>query len=71
MLLVGLTPPEASPSFLLLTSSISAFSHPAQQGEQLAAIANTQTQSVLSPPEAIKLSLGLGVKRNGSSPTFD
>ena len=52
------------------TWSIFAFSHPAQQGQQLAAITHTQTQRVVSLPEAIKLSLGFGVIRNCGSPTF-
>lgn len=47
-----------------------ALSHPAQQGEQLAAITHSQTQGVVPPPETIKLSFGLGVVRNSSSPTY-
>lgn len=54
-----------------LTCSVLAFSHPAQQGEQLAAITHTQTECVVPPPEAIKLSLGLGVICNSSSPTYN
>lgn len=53
-----------------LTCSILALSHPAQQGEQLAAITHTQTQCVVPAPVAIKLSLGLGVICNSSSPTY-
>lgn len=53
-----------------LTCSVLALSHPAQQGEQLAAVANTQTQCVVPLPEVIKFSLGLGVICNSSSPTL-
>lgn len=56
---------------LPLTCSVLAFSHPAQQGEQLTAITHAQTECVVPPPEAIKLSLGLGVICNSGSPTYN
>ena len=54
-----------------LTCSILAFSHPAQQGKQLAAVTYTQTQCVVPLPEAIKFFLCLRVIGNSRSPTFN
>lgn len=51
-------------------SILLSFSHPAQQRQQLAAVAHTQTQGVAPPPETFKLSFGLGVICNSSSPTY-
>lgn len=52
----------------LTCSTLLALAHPAQQCQQLAAIAHTQTQGVVSPPETLKLRFSFGVKYNTGRP---